>query len=178
MIAASLNLTLPQAPSFPTGQPPLGQPLGDGQTINGRNAYPQDNPDGPPLQFVYESANCRLFYQYEDSVDITHMWKRVANVAWSNGTCVPGSTVSSKNNFPMLANDTVPYSTKVFQNATIPKGAGNANITTPKYSASSSSVAPAATTSKPPQFTGAASRAPLNIFMVVGIFSAVLGMLL
>ena len=55
----------------------------------------------PPLQFVYEAANCRLFYQFEDALDITHLWKYVANV--------PGGTVTANNLFPLLANDTVPY---------------------------------------------------------------------
>lgn len=109
-------------PALPTDDPSLGQPFGStSPPINGRNAYPSDSPNGPPLQFVYEAANCRLFYQFEDTLDITHLWKRVANVVWGNSTCVPGSTATTNNQFPLLANETVPYNPDVNSNATCPK---------------------------------------------------------
>lgn len=67
----------------------------DGGTVNFRNAHSGDDPDGFPLHFKYQAANCKLFYTRKMAVDVTESWRQVAKIAFGNGTCVPGSTVNS-----------------------------------------------------------------------------------
>jgi hypothetical protein len=48
-----------------------------------------------PLQFVYEAADCRMWYTLPMITDVTMVWKRVVDGMFkNNGTrlCVPGST--------------------------------------------------------------------------------------
>ena len=50
-----------------------------------------------PLQFVYEAADCRIWYTAEMLTDPTCLWSRVASIAFNNGTfdspyCIHGST--------------------------------------------------------------------------------------
>ncbi len=80
-----------------------------GSRINLRNSMHEGDASQTPLQFVYEASNCKLFYTAADQYEISGLWKRVANVAWGNGTCVPGSTVTKDNSFPAGAYDTVPF---------------------------------------------------------------------
>ncbi|KAK3356777.1 hypothetical protein B0T25DRAFT_139219 [Lasiosphaeria hispida] len=63
--------------------------------VNFRNAYPEDNQNGPPAQFLYEAANCRRFYRPEYLTDIQAEWRDVADVAWHGAQCAPGSTVNA-----------------------------------------------------------------------------------
>lgn len=64
--------------------------------INVRDAIRQGDTTQTPLQFVYEAANCRLFYTAEMTVDVTAMWEKVADVTWGNGNCVVGSVRSAQ----------------------------------------------------------------------------------
>ncbi|KAM3500958.1 hypothetical protein MY10362_005953 [Beauveria mimosiformis] len=64
----------------------------NGGSVNVRNAYSGDDPDGFPLHFKYEAANCRLFYTRDMVRDVTESWRQAAKVAFRNGTCVSGST--------------------------------------------------------------------------------------
>jgi hypothetical protein len=45
-----------------------------------------------PLEFVYEAADCKLFYTLDSLMTPMSMWKRVVDAKWGNGTCVTGST--------------------------------------------------------------------------------------
>jgi hypothetical protein len=46
-----------------------------------------------PLQFVYEAADCRIFYTFNTIYNYTNLWQYAANAIWSNpGLCVQGST--------------------------------------------------------------------------------------
>lgn len=47
--------------------------------------------DGVPAQFVYEEADCRVFYEPRMINDVTSIWKRAVDVAWGGGECVAGS---------------------------------------------------------------------------------------
>lgn len=47
--------------------------------------------DNMPLQFVYEAADCRLFYTYENVVRPATSWVAAARAVWGNGSCVPAS---------------------------------------------------------------------------------------
>lgn len=45
-----------------------------------------------PLEFVYEAADCRIFYTAEMVANVEETWKAVATAKWGKGGCVPGST--------------------------------------------------------------------------------------
>ncbi|KIX98056.1 uncharacterized protein Z520_06135 [Fonsecaea multimorphosa CBS 102226] len=66
--------------------------------VNLLNAIAQYDESQTPLQFVYEAADCRLWFQPGHLFDVTAMWSLVAEQAFAlNGTekfslCVPGST--------------------------------------------------------------------------------------
>ncbi|OJJ50399.1 hypothetical protein ASPZODRAFT_23043 [Penicilliopsis zonata CBS 506.65] len=62
-----------------------------GGELNFRNSYHKDN-DQVPLQFVYEAAECRLFYTAENYLEQETVWTAAATAMWNGGSCVPGST--------------------------------------------------------------------------------------
>ncbi|KAH8687804.1 hypothetical protein BGZ60DRAFT_425664 [Tricladium varicosporioides] len=47
--------------------------------------------DGIPAQFLYEKADCRLFYEPEMLRSPKAIWKKAADVAWGKAKCVAGS---------------------------------------------------------------------------------------
>ncbi|OCL04090.1 hypothetical protein AOQ84DRAFT_417072 [Glonium stellatum] len=58
---------------------------------NVRDGLRQNDTSGVPLQFRYEEADCRLFYTPEMTVDVTAIWKAVADARWgTDGKCVAG----------------------------------------------------------------------------------------
>lgn len=66
---------------------------------NGRNAYQPGS--ATPLQFLNETAECRLFYTPKMLTNITAVWDAVARVAWdvkggAGQECVPGSITDGK----------------------------------------------------------------------------------
>lgn len=76
--------------------------LGSGSAggVNGRNHFRYGDESETPLQFVYEAADCRLWWTKEMLYDPVFLWERVASVAFNErkGTqfnskyCVGGST--------------------------------------------------------------------------------------
>ena len=58
--------------------------------INFRNAYAEGN-DNTPLQFAYESADCRLFYTAKNVVHPATTWEVAARVMFKGAPCVHGS---------------------------------------------------------------------------------------
>jgi hypothetical protein len=59
--------------------------------LNLRNEY--DPGDGEtPLQFVYEAAECRLFYTLDNYVERETVWQAAAKAMFGGGQCVEGST--------------------------------------------------------------------------------------
>ncbi|KAL9105640.1 MAG: hypothetical protein Q9227_009219 [Pyrenula ochraceoflavens] len=46
--------------------------------------------DGTPAQFIYEAADCRLFYEPAMVTDVTAQWEKVANVVWGDTPCAVG----------------------------------------------------------------------------------------
>ncbi|KAJ5952875.1 Interphotoreceptor retinol-binding [Penicillium vulpinum] len=59
--------------------------------LNLRNEY--DPEDGEtPLQFVYEAAECRLFYTLENYLERETVWQAAAKAMFGSGQCVEGST--------------------------------------------------------------------------------------
>jgi hypothetical protein len=71
-----------------------------GGGVNGRNHLRYGDDSNTPLQFVYEAADCRIWWTREMLYDPTFLWSRVANMAFQErrGTqfnsnyCVQGST--------------------------------------------------------------------------------------
>lgn len=55
------------------------------------NILPDHLKDGLPSQFIYEEADCRLFYEPAMITDVRAIWKKAADVAWGKGKCVAGS---------------------------------------------------------------------------------------
>ena len=46
-----------------------------------------------PLQFIYEAANCRIFYTIDTFFNMAALWQYAADAIWTNsGLCVEGST--------------------------------------------------------------------------------------
>lgn len=59
--------------------------------VNVRDGLRQNDTSGVALQFVYEEANCRIYYTPEMTVDATAVWKAAADAQWgSSGNCVRG----------------------------------------------------------------------------------------
>ena len=58
--------------------------------VNFRNAYREGN-DVTPLQFVYEAADCRLFYTAENYIRPATSWLAAANAMLNGGSCVRDS---------------------------------------------------------------------------------------
>ena len=68
-----------------------------GPGVNVRDGVPQNDTDGFALQFVYQEADCRLYYTPEMTVDITSVWKAAADAQWGdNGNCVAGGDYGQK----------------------------------------------------------------------------------
>ena len=65
-------------------------------SINARdNILRPDLASGTPAQFVYEPADCRLFYTPEMIAGPTAIWTAAANAAWGSQKCVAGSLPSN-----------------------------------------------------------------------------------
>lgn len=62
--------------------------------INLKDNLRQNDASGTPLEFVYEAADCRMFFTAAMVTDVTELWKGVADRMFKNGMdmCVAGST--------------------------------------------------------------------------------------
>ncbi|KAF2007965.1 hypothetical protein P154DRAFT_453317, partial [Amniculicola lignicola CBS 123094] len=60
--------------------------------INLRDNLRRNDASKTPLEFIYEAADCRMFYTAPMINDVTMVWKGVVDRMWKNGTCVTGST--------------------------------------------------------------------------------------
>ncbi|KAF2204349.1 peptidase S41 family protein-like protein [Delitschia confertaspora ATCC 74209] len=57
--------------------------------VNVRDGLRQGDTSGTALQFIYEEADCRLFYTPGMTVDATEIWKAAADAHWGgSGKCV------------------------------------------------------------------------------------------
>lgn len=73
--------------------------------VNNRDGLRRNDTSGTALQFIYEEADCRLYYTPEMTVDITAQWKAVADVQWRNsGKCISGGTYGQKRNAKEITN--------------------------------------------------------------------------
>jgi hypothetical protein len=88
---------LPAIANRSNTEPPIrATSRGAGLSFNALNITPLNSlEDSIPLQLQYEAANCKLFYTWEMTRDMTALWEAVASVTWGKGKCVPGSTTTS-----------------------------------------------------------------------------------
>ena len=83
-----------------TYEPLLRETGFTGGGVNGRNHFRMDDETNTPLQFVYEAADCRMWFTREMLYDPTFLWNRAATMAFQSrkGTqfnsqyCVASST--------------------------------------------------------------------------------------
>lgn len=60
--------------------------------MNYRDGIRKNDTTMTPLQFVYEAADCRIFWTAPMTIDISTAWKAVADSAWNGkNRCVAGS---------------------------------------------------------------------------------------
>ncbi|KAF2268984.1 hypothetical protein CC78DRAFT_454400 [Lojkania enalia] len=65
--------------------------------VNVRDGLRQNDTSGIALQFIYEEADCRLYYTPEMTVDATAIWRAAADAQWGDsGKCVGGGGYGSK----------------------------------------------------------------------------------
>ncbi|KAK3716553.1 hypothetical protein LTR37_006449 [Vermiconidia calcicola] len=60
--------------------------------VNVRNNIRKGDETLTPLQFVYEAADCRLFYKARMMYDQSLVWQAASEAYWGDGACVEGST--------------------------------------------------------------------------------------
>ncbi|KAF9700862.1 hypothetical protein EKO04_000746 [Ascochyta lentis] len=62
--------------------------------VNLKDNLRQNDASGTPLEFMYEAADCRMWFTAPMITDVTQLWKGVADRMFKNGTsmCVAGST--------------------------------------------------------------------------------------
>ncbi|KAJ5811283.1 hypothetical protein N7474_007584 [Penicillium riverlandense] len=71
----------------PANIPPLSYIAG----VNYLNGYRPGQPH-MPLQFIYEAADCRLFYTHENFARPATSWAAAARAVWGHGRCVASSS--------------------------------------------------------------------------------------
>lgn len=62
-----------------------------GYAVNARDGIRQGDETQTPLQFIYQAADCRIWYTADMMVDVTALWEKVADVAWGGAKCVEGA---------------------------------------------------------------------------------------
>ncbi|KAJ5699054.1 Interphotoreceptor retinol-binding [Penicillium macrosclerotiorum] len=96
LIAKAANTSSPlltpaEWKNFNESSPGLATPFSWSGNVNLRNEYdPED--DQTPLQFVYEAAECRLFYTIENYLRRETVWQAAAKAMFGGDSCVKGST--------------------------------------------------------------------------------------
>lgn len=112
-----------------------------------------------PLQFLYEAANCRIFYTFKTWNNYTALWQYAADAIWTNpNLCVNGSTGYASTNgtaIPAPTSANVAAATSLVSSA-IPSASRGA-IILKMFGASSSSIETA------PITDGSYSRAEFSL---------------
>lgn len=100
-LRSELGLTLAQVEDIPSTRQ---APWRVGMALNILDQVSTGNLE-VPYQFVYEAANCRLFYTIDMIRDVTVLWEAAAKVAAGDSSaCVPGSVdgPGSERNKPLV----------------------------------------------------------------------------
>jgi hypothetical protein len=66
-----------------------GRPSGG---INLRDSLRRNDDSQTPLEFVYEAADCRMWFTAAMVHDVRVLWKAVVDTTWKKQECVQGST--------------------------------------------------------------------------------------
>ncbi|KAF1352578.1 hypothetical protein BDV97DRAFT_368313 [Delphinella strobiligena] len=61
-------------------------------TVNFKNTIRRGDDSTTPLQFVYEAADCRIFYTPDMYAHANNIYAAVYDAIWGDGECVSGST--------------------------------------------------------------------------------------
>jgi hypothetical protein len=89
-IAKLYNISVPETLTLPsTGDSPLKVSLA---SINSGNIIRLGDETNTPTEFLYDAADCRLFWTAENLIDVTTVWQRAAVYRWGNDACVQDST--------------------------------------------------------------------------------------
>jgi hypothetical protein len=92
-LAKHYNISLPKTLTLPsTANTPLRASVA---TFNSGNIIRLNDETNTPTQFLYDSADCRLFWTAENLLDVTTIWVKAAEYRWGNGTCVQSSMVNT-----------------------------------------------------------------------------------
>lgn len=96
LIQATANTSTPllthaEWQRFNESSPSLAPSFAWSGNVNLRNEYGPDD-DQTPLQFVYEAAECRLFYTLENYLQRETVWQAAAKAMFGDLGCVKGST--------------------------------------------------------------------------------------
>lgn len=65
---------------------------GKAATFNLRNNIREGDDSATPLQFIYEAADCRLFFTRDMYTKQSLIWQAAYNAIWNGAACVEGST--------------------------------------------------------------------------------------
>jgi hypothetical protein len=76
-----------------------------GCAVNARDGIREGDPSQTPLQFIYQPADCRIFYTAEMTVDVTALWKKVVDVTWGGDGCVAGAVGLGKKGLELKRED-------------------------------------------------------------------------
>ncbi|KUJ09328.1 uncharacterized protein LY89DRAFT_657656 [Mollisia scopiformis] len=80
-----------------------------GYSINAADNIPVGDDLQIPLQFVFEPANCRIFYTPETVLSESALWEMAADIAWKGGKCAwGGMNTDVSNNGTGVGNSTSP----------------------------------------------------------------------
>lgn len=63
------------------------------------NILPSNLEDGTPSQFIYEPADCRLFYTPAMMANVTAIWEAAALATWGGGKCNAGGFATSNTTY-------------------------------------------------------------------------------
>ncbi|OJD31513.1 peptidase s41 family protein [Diplodia corticola] len=80
--------------------------------VNVRDGLRQGDDTGTPLQFTYETADCRMFYTAEMTLDITAVWKAAADSKWGDVSRCVSDAPSSKRSDQLTKRAMVPRMAK------------------------------------------------------------------
>ncbi|KAF2183839.1 hypothetical protein K469DRAFT_727810 [Zopfia rhizophila CBS 207.26] len=83
--------------------------------VNSLDNLRQNDSSETPLEFIYEAADCKLFYTLDALKDVTKLWKQAVDIKWGKGKCVDGST-GDKSSIGVVSNK--PFNAQVKGNQT------------------------------------------------------------
>lgn len=69
---------------------PMDRAADQSGRVNVRDNIRQGDAEEVPIQFRYQEADCRIFYEKEHTVDVSTLWKSAADAAWNGDRCAEG----------------------------------------------------------------------------------------